>query len=33
MILETKRLYMREMSRSDFDPICKILQDEETMYA
>ncbi len=33
MILETKRLYMREMNRSDFDPICKILQDEETMYA
>ena len=24
---------MREMSRSDFDPICKILQDEETTYA
>ena len=33
MILETERLYMREMSQSDFGAICKILQDEETMYA
>ena len=33
MILETKRLYMREMTRSDFGSICRILQDEETMYA
>lgn len=33
MVLETKRLYMREMSQSDFDAICKILKDEETMYA
>ena len=33
MILETERLYMREMSQSDFGTICKILQDEETMYA
>lgn len=33
MVLETKRLYMREMSLSDFDAICKILQDDETMYA
>ena len=33
MILETERLYLREMSQSDFDPLCKILQDEETMAA
>lgn len=33
MILETERLYLREMSQSDFDPLCKILQDEETMTA
>lgn len=33
MILETERLYLREMSQSDFTSLCKILQDEETMYA
>lgn len=33
MIFETKRLYLREMSQSDFDAVCRILQDEETMYA
>lgn len=33
MILETERLYLREMGQSDFDPLCKILQDEETMAA
>lgn len=33
MILETKRLYLREMNQSDFDSLCKILQDEDTMYA
>lgn len=33
MILETERLYLREMSQSDFEPLCKILRDEETMYA
>lgn len=33
MILETERLYLREMSQSDFDSLCKILQDEETMAA
>lgn len=33
MILETERLYLREMSQSDFDALCKILQDEDTMYA
>ncbi len=33
MILETERLYLREMEQSDFDSLCKILKDEETMYA
>lgn len=33
MILETERLYLREMNAGDFDALCRILQDEETMYA
>lgn len=33
MILETERLYLRELNQSDFHALCKILQDEETMYA
>ncbi|MEG2898443.1 MAG: GNAT family N-acetyltransferase, partial [Eubacterium sp.] len=33
MIIETDRLYLREMNQSDFESLCKILQDEETMYA
>lgn len=33
MILETKRLYLREMEQSDIDSLGKILKDEETMYA
>ena len=33
MTLETKRLFLREMKQSDFDSLCKILQDENTMYA
>ena len=33
MILETKRLYLREMTQSDFPALCKILQDAEVMYA
>lgn len=33
MILETDRLYLREMDQADFDSLCKILQDEDTMYA
>ena len=33
MILETERLYLREINQSDFNSLCKILQDEETMYA
>lgn len=33
MILETERLYLRELTQSDFDSLCEILQDEEVMYA
>ena len=33
MILETDRVYLREMNQTDYDDLCKILQDEETMYA
>ena len=33
MILETKRLYLREMNPSDFNSLCRILQDEKSMYA
>ena len=33
MILETERLYLREMKQLDFDCLCRILQDEDTMYA
>lgn len=33
MILETERLYFREMNQGDFFSLCEILQDERTMYA
>lgn len=33
MILDTKRLYLREMDQGDFSSLCEILQDEKTMYA
>ncbi|MGM9552259.1 MAG: GNAT family N-acetyltransferase [Clostridia bacterium] len=33
MILETDRLYMRELIQSDYNALCQILQDEKTMYA
>ncbi len=33
MILETERLYLREIDQNDFNSLCKILQDEATMYA
>lgn len=33
MILETERLYLREMQQSDYNDLCKIMQDEEVMYA
>ena len=33
MILETERLDLREMEQTDFEALCRILQDEATMYA
>ena len=33
MIFETERLYLRELNQGDFGALCKILQDDETMYA
>lgn len=33
MIMETKRLYLREMNQNDFKSLCEILQDPEVMYA
>lgn len=33
IVLETERLYLREIKQSDLNSSCKILQDEETMYA
>lgn len=33
MILETERLYLRELNQADFHSLCRILQDEDTMYA
>lgn len=32
-ILETPRLYLREMTQDDYVDLCEILQDEEAMYA
>lgn len=32
-ILETERLYLRKLTQDGFDSLCKIMQDEETMYA
>ena len=33
MILQTERLYLREMEQSDYPALCRILQDETVMYA
>jgi RimJ/RimL family protein N-acetyltransferase len=33
MILETKRLSLREMAQSDYPNLCRILQDKDVMYA
>lgn len=33
MILETERLYLRELCQGDFDDLCAILQDPAVMYA
>ncbi len=33
MVLETQRLFLREMTQADFPSLCKILQDADVMYA
>ncbi len=33
VILETKRLILRELTENDYDSLCKIHKDEKTMYA
>jgi ribosomal-protein-alanine N-acetyltransferase len=33
MILETERLFLREINKLDYDSLCRILQDKEVMYA
>ncbi len=33
MIIETQRLILREMRQSDYNALCKILQDPNVMYA
>ena len=33
MVLETKRLVLRELVQEDFDDVCKLLQDPVVMYA
>jgi len=33
MIIETNRLTLREMRQADYPALCKILQDEDVMYA
>ena len=33
IILATERLYLREMNQNDFHSLCRILQDNDTMYA
>lgn len=33
MVLETQRLVLREMTQEDFLILCKILQDDDVMYA
>ena len=32
-ILQTHRLYLRQLSQSDYPALCRIMQDEKTMYA
>ena len=33
VVLETQRLGLREMTQADFSDLCKILQDDDVMYA
>ena len=32
-VIETQRLRLRRMTQNDFDALCRVLRDEETMYA
>ena len=32
-ILETERLVLREMEETDYEALCRMLQDPEVMYA
>ncbi|MEG0126677.1 MAG: GNAT family N-acetyltransferase [Clostridia bacterium] len=32
-MIETKRLFLRQMQQSDYKDLCKMLQDKEVMYA
>ena len=32
-IIETERLYLREMVENDYDDLCEILQDKDVMYS
>lgn len=33
MIIETERLYLREMEQTDYSALCKMLKDWDVMYA
>lgn len=33
MILETERLYLRNLRQSDYNALCRMLQDDKVMYA
>lgn len=33
MVLETERMYLRELNQGDFDGLCRMLKDPEVMYA
>lgn len=33
LVLETERLWLRKLTQADHENLCKILQDEEVMYA
>ena len=33
IVLETDRLYLREMNQGDMEALCRILKDPEVMYA
>lgn len=33
MVMETERLYLRRLTKEDYNDLCEILQDEKAMYA